>query len=231
MSGRSRGTGPSPKRKVQLSTKSMPRLKDSRPAAHCRAFLFHKARNSPGISGTDASAPQRATGRFQHLLADQAESHRHVGCGSPRRRRSRYPYQRSGHAGRNACPGHQTGDGKEQFQPVIMEGMKIMSLLEINDLVFRRAIRQSSTGCPWPSRLGEVHALLRHKRDRQEHARLSHHGLRGPSADIRRDSVSTARLINDLKIHERAELGITMAWQEPVEVRGHIGQRLSGPQE
>jgi Fe-S cluster assembly ATP-binding protein len=97
-----------------------------------------------------------------------------------------------------------------------------MPLLEIHDLVYGVGADEKA---PILDKLsldiepGEVHALLGTNgtgKSTLAYLIMGCEGYRPAGGEIRLGGV----LVNDLAIHERARLGITMAWQEPVRFEG-----------
>lgn len=97
-----------------------------------------------------------------------------------------------------------------------------MSLLEIKDLVYGAGPDGTSpilSGLSLAIETGEVHALLGANgtgKSTLASLIMGCEGCRPSSGEIRFDNV----IVNDLPMHERARLGITMAWQEPVRFEG-----------
>jgi Fe-S cluster assembly ATP-binding protein len=94
-----------------------------------------------------------------------------------------------------------------------------MSLLEIKDLVFKAGDKEILNGLSLTVEPSEVHALLGTNgtgKSTLAYLIMGCEGYRPSSGDILFDG----KRINDLKIHERAIKGITMAWQEPVRFEG-----------
>ena len=97
-----------------------------------------------------------------------------------------------------------------------------MPLLELSNIVYSVGPKGTApllTGLSLDIEAGEVHALLGTNGTGKSTLAYLIMGCEGycPSTgDIRFDGA----LMNDLKIHERARLGITMAWQEPVRFEG-----------
>jgi Fe-S cluster assembly ATP-binding protein len=97
-----------------------------------------------------------------------------------------------------------------------------MPLLDIQNIVFgvgpdgRTPIL---AGLSLAIEAGEVHALLGTNgtgKSTLAYLIMGCEGYRPSSGEIRLDGT----IVNDLAIHERARLGITMAWQEPVRFEG-----------
>lgn len=97
-----------------------------------------------------------------------------------------------------------------------------MPLLEVKDIVYGAGSDGKMpilSGLSLAIEPGEVHALLGTNgtgKSTLAYLIMGCEGYRPASGEILFDSA----LINDLKIYERARLGITMAWQEPVRFEG-----------
>lgn len=97
-----------------------------------------------------------------------------------------------------------------------------MPLLEMDNISFRVGTRGNVSlldGLSLSIEAGEVHALIGTNgtgKSTLASLVMGCEGFRPASGEIRLDGT----VINDLKIHERARLGITMAWQEPVRFEG-----------
>ncbi|OGW39456.1 MAG: ABC transporter ATP-binding protein [Nitrospirae bacterium GWD2_57_9] len=96
-----------------------------------------------------------------------------------------------------------------------------MPLLEVNNVVFRAGTRSAPilAGLSLALEAGEVHALLGTNGTGKSTLAcliMGCEGYRPCSGEIRFEGA----LITDLSIHQRARLGITMAWQEPVRFEG-----------
>jgi len=94
-----------------------------------------------------------------------------------------------------------------------------MSLLEIKDVTYRVKEKEIFTGLSLDVRPGEVHAILGKNGTGKSTLAYLVMGCESyipTSGEI----IFKGQVINDLKIHERARLGITMAWQEPVRFEG-----------
>jgi Fe-S cluster assembly ATP-binding protein len=94
-----------------------------------------------------------------------------------------------------------------------------MALLEINDITFRTAEREILSGLSLSVEAGEVHALLGTNgtgKSTLAYLLMGCDGYLPTSGKI----IFDGNLLNDLKIHERARLGISMAWQEPARFEG-----------
>jgi Fe-S cluster assembly ATP-binding protein len=94
-----------------------------------------------------------------------------------------------------------------------------MPLLEIDNVTYRAGKKDILSGLSLAIEPGEVHALLGTNGTGKSTLAYLVMGLEGyepTSGEIR----FNGRVINDLRIHERARLGIAMAWQEPVRFEG-----------
>lgn len=97
-----------------------------------------------------------------------------------------------------------------------------MPLLEANNIVYgamKEGSRPILSGLSLFLEAGEVHALLGTNGTGKSTLAclvMGCEGYRPSSGELIFDQV----LINDLPIHERARLGITMSWQEPVRFEG-----------
>lgn len=97
-----------------------------------------------------------------------------------------------------------------------------MPLLEVKDVVFGVGTEEKTpilAGLSLDISRAEVHALLGTNgtgKSTLAYLVMGCEGYRPSSGDIFLDSVK----VNDLPIHERARIGITMAWQEPVRFEG-----------
>jgi len=94
-----------------------------------------------------------------------------------------------------------------------------MSLLELRDITYAANGRDILTGVTLAIEAGEVHALLGTNgtgKSTLASLIMGCHGYHPVSGEI----FFAGTLINDLKIHERARLGISMAWQEPARFEG-----------
>ena len=92
-------------------------------------------------------------------------------------------------------------------------------LLEMIDIIFRTAEREILSGLSLSIDAGEVHALLGTNGTGKSTLAYLVMGCEGyvPSnGDILFDGTR----LNDLTIHERARLGISLAWQEPARFEG-----------
>ncbi|MCZ7355552.1 MAG: ABC transporter ATP-binding protein [Candidatus Methanoperedens sp.] len=94
-----------------------------------------------------------------------------------------------------------------------------MPLLEIKDITYRVKEREIFSGLSLEVESGEVHAILGKNGTGKSTLAYLIMGCEGyvpTSGEI----LFGGMVINDLKIHERAKLGITLAWQEPVRLEG-----------
>ncbi len=94
-----------------------------------------------------------------------------------------------------------------------------MAILEIKDLIFRAGDKEILNGFTMTMEHLEVHALLGTNgtgKSTLAYLIMGCEGYKPVSGEI----IFDGKAVNDLKIHERAELGITMAWQEPVRFEG-----------
>ena len=94
-----------------------------------------------------------------------------------------------------------------------------MSLLEIKSLTYEAGDKKILGDFSMTIESSEVHALLGTNgtgKSTLAYLVMGCGGYRPTSGEI----VFDGKVINDLKIHERAKLGITMAWQEPVRFEG-----------
>lgn len=94
-----------------------------------------------------------------------------------------------------------------------------MSVLEIKQLVYKAGDKKILHDFSLTMEASEIHALLGTNgtgKSTLAYLIMGCEGYKPLSGEI----VFEGRIINDLKIHERAELGITMAWQEPVRFEG-----------
>lgn len=102
-----------------------------------------------------------------------------------------------------------------------------MSLLEINGLSFTAGNKRILDGLSMTIAASEVHALLGTNgtgKSTLAYLLMGCEGFRPASGDI----VFDGKVINDRNIHERARLGVTMAWQEPVRFEGiSVGDYLT----
>ena len=94
-----------------------------------------------------------------------------------------------------------------------------MSFFEIRDATYRAGDKRILDGLSLSIEPAEVHALLGTNgtgKSTLAYLIMGCEGYRPASGEI----VFDGDVINDLNIHERAQLGITMAWQEPVRFEG-----------
>src|SRR5512139_2576704 len=94
-----------------------------------------------------------------------------------------------------------------------------MPILEIKSLAYRAGDKKILEGLSLTVDPAEVHAVLGTNgtgKSTLAYLIMGCEGYRPSSGEI----VFDGKVINDLKIHERAKLGITMAWQEPVRFEG-----------
>ena len=97
-----------------------------------------------------------------------------------------------------------------------------MSLLEVQDVVYGAGPDTRTrilAGLSFAIEQGEVHALLGTNgtgKSTLAYLIMGCEGYRPTAGEIRFNGL----VVNDLPIHERARLGITMAWQEPVRFEG-----------
>lgn len=94
-----------------------------------------------------------------------------------------------------------------------------MVLLEMSDIAFRTGEREILSGFSLSIDAGEVHALLGTNgtgKSTLAYLLMGCEGYLPTSGEI----VFDGTLLNGLKIHERARLGISMAWQEPARFEG-----------
>jgi len=94
-----------------------------------------------------------------------------------------------------------------------------MVLLEMNDITFRTSEREILYGLSLSIDAGEVHALLGTNGTGKSTLAYLVMGCEGyvPSKG---DILFDGTRLNDLTIHERARLGISLAWQEPARFEG-----------
>lgn len=94
-----------------------------------------------------------------------------------------------------------------------------MSLLDIKGLRYEAGNKSILDDFSLSIESGEVHALLGTNgtgKSTLAYLIMGCEGYRPNSGEI----IFEGRVINELSIHERAKLGITMAWQEPVKFEG-----------
>jgi Fe-S cluster assembly ATP-binding protein len=94
-----------------------------------------------------------------------------------------------------------------------------MSVLEIDDLTFKTEDKRILDGFSLTIGASEVHALLGTNGTGKSTLAYMVMGCEGYSP-ASGEIIFEGSVINDLRIHERAKLGITMAWQEPVRFEG-----------
>ncbi len=94
-----------------------------------------------------------------------------------------------------------------------------MNLLELHDICFAVSGREVLSGLQLAVKAGEVHALLGTNGTGKSTLACLIMGCSGyrPAAG---EILFAGTVLNDLKIHERARLGICMAWQEPARFEG-----------
>jgi Fe-S cluster assembly ATP-binding protein len=98
-------------------------------------------------------------------------------------------------------------------------GYREISLLEIKELTFYAGDKNILDTFSMTIEASEVHALLGTNgtgKSTLAYLVMGCEGYRPSSGNL----IFEGNVINDLGIHERAELGITMAWQEPVRFEG-----------
>jgi Fe-S cluster assembly ATP-binding protein len=94
-----------------------------------------------------------------------------------------------------------------------------MPLIEIQNIVFEAGDKKVLDGLSLNIKPSEVHALLGTNgtgKSTLAYLIMGCEGYKPTSGEI----MFEGKAINDFKIHERAKLGITMAWQEPVRFEG-----------
>ena len=94
-----------------------------------------------------------------------------------------------------------------------------VTLLELKEIMYVVKGKTILSGLSLSIASGEVHALLGTNgtgKSTLAYLVMGCEGYRPTSGEI----VFDGKVVNDLKIHERAGLGITMAWQEPVRFEG-----------
>ena len=92
-------------------------------------------------------------------------------------------------------------------------------MLELKDIAYVVKGKILLSGLSFSIASGEVHALLGTNgtgKSTLAYLVMGCEGYRPASGEIEFEG----KVINDLKIHERAKLGITMSWQEPVRFEG-----------
>lgn len=102
-----------------------------------------------------------------------------------------------------------------------------MSILEINKITYEAGNKKILDDFSLTIEASEVHALLGTNgtgKSTLAYLIMGCEGYRPTSGKI----VFDGKAINNLNIHERAQLGITMAWQEPVRFEGiSVGNYLN----
>ena len=94
-----------------------------------------------------------------------------------------------------------------------------MTLLELKDITYVVKGKTILSGLSCSIASGEVHALLGTNgtgKSTLAYLVMGCEGYRPASGEI----LFEGQIINGMKIHERASIGITMAWQEPVRFEG-----------
>lgn len=94
-----------------------------------------------------------------------------------------------------------------------------MPFLEINNLTYTAGDKKILDGFSLSIEASEVHALLGTNgtgKSTLAYIIMGCEGYKPASGEI----LFNGKSIDELKIHERAQLGITMAWQEPVRFEG-----------
>lgn len=94
-----------------------------------------------------------------------------------------------------------------------------MALLELKDISYRTAEKVILAGLSLTVAAGEVHALLGTNGTGKSSLAYLVMGCEG-YAPSRGSIIFAGQRINKLKLHERAHLGISLAWQEPVRFEG-----------
>lgn len=94
-----------------------------------------------------------------------------------------------------------------------------MALLELHDISYRTAEKVILSGLSLTIAAGEVHALLGTNGTGKSSLAYLVMGCEG-YAPNHGTVVFAGQRINQLKLHERARLGISLAWQEPVRFEG-----------
>lgn len=94
-----------------------------------------------------------------------------------------------------------------------------MTLLNIEKLTYRVKEKEIFSGLSIAIESGEVHAILGKNGTGKSTLAYLIMGCEGyvPNSGV---ILFEGKVINDLKLHERAKLGITLAWQEPVRFEG-----------
>jgi len=94
-----------------------------------------------------------------------------------------------------------------------------MALLELRDVFFTAGDREVLLGLSFSVSPGEVHALIGTNgtgKSTLAYLIMGCDGYRPTAGEVLFEGTT----ISDLRLHERARLGITMAWQEPVRFEG-----------
>lgn len=94
-----------------------------------------------------------------------------------------------------------------------------MSILEIRKLAYEAGDKKILNDFSLTVEASEVHAILGTNgtgKSTVAYLIMGCEGYRPTSGEI----IFGGKIINDLKIHKRAQFGITMAWQEPVRFEG-----------
>lgn len=94
-----------------------------------------------------------------------------------------------------------------------------MPLLEIKDIFYSVKEKEILSGISLALESGEIHAILGKNGTGKSTLAYLIIGCEGYIPD-KGGVFFEGTMINDLKIHERARLGMTMAWQEPVRFEG-----------
>lgn len=94
-----------------------------------------------------------------------------------------------------------------------------MRLLELSNIFYSASGREILTGLTLGIEAGEVHALLGTNGTGKSTLASMIMGCQG-FHPISGEIIFNGTSITDLKIHERARLGISMAWQEPARFEG-----------
>lgn len=94
-----------------------------------------------------------------------------------------------------------------------------MSILEIKNLAYVAGEKRILDGLSLSIETSEVHALLGTNGTGKSTLAYLIMGCEGYKPALG-EIIFNGKVVNDLKIHERAQLGITMAWQEPVRFEG-----------
>lgn len=94
-----------------------------------------------------------------------------------------------------------------------------MALLELNDITYCTTERVILAGLSLTVAAGEVHALLGTNGTGKSSLAYLVMGCEGYTPS-RGSIIFAGHRVNKLKLHERARLGIALAWQEPVRFEG-----------